>query len=106
MKTITIRGVSPDLAAALEEEKSRRGLSLNRTVIGLMNEALGISEEAERGNGLRRLAGTSSVRSCSKAPERRPSGQGQPPTRGRTRNKPYAASSAAAPRAAAAPNRP
>ncbi len=58
MKTMTIRNVSPDLAAALQEEKSRRGLSLNRTVLALMQEALGVSEEAERSNGLRRLAGT------------------------------------------------
>lgn len=58
MKTMTIRNVSADLAAALEEEKSRRGLSLNRTVLALMQEALGVSDEAERSNGLRRLAGT------------------------------------------------
>lgn len=58
MKTMTIRNVSADLAAALEEEKSRRGLSLNRTVLALMKEALGVSDEAERSNGLRRLAGT------------------------------------------------
>lgn len=58
MKTMTIRNVSADLAAALEEEKSRRGLSLNRTVLALMHEALGVSDEAERSNGLRRLAGT------------------------------------------------
>ena len=58
MKTMTIRNVSADLAAALEAEKSRRGLSLNRTVLALMQEALGVSEGAPRGNGLRRLAGT------------------------------------------------
>ena len=58
MKTMTIRNVSADLAAALEDEKSRRGLSLNRTVLALMQEALGVSDEAERSNGLRRLAGT------------------------------------------------
>ena len=58
MKTMTIRNVSPGLAEALEEEKSRRGLSLNRTVLALMQEALGVSEEAQRSNGLRRLAGT------------------------------------------------
>ncbi len=45
MKTMTIRNVSADLAAALEAEKSRRGLSLNRTVLALMREALGLSEE-------------------------------------------------------------
>ena len=58
MKTMTIRNVSADLAAALEAEKSRRGLSLNRTVLALMREALGLSEELEQGNGLRRLAGS------------------------------------------------
>lgn len=58
MKTMTIRNVSADLAAALQEEKSRRGLSLNRTVLALMREALGVSDGAERSNGLRRLAGT------------------------------------------------
>ena len=58
MKTMTIRNVSPDLATALETEKGRRGLSLNRTVLALMREALGVSEDAESGNGLRRLAGS------------------------------------------------
>ena len=58
MKTMTIRNVSANLAAALDEEKSRRGLSLNRTVLALVEEALGVSEEAERSNGLRRLAGS------------------------------------------------
>ncbi len=58
MKTMTIRNVSPDLAAALEAEKSRRGLSLNRTVLAVVEEALGVSDEAERSNGLGRLAGS------------------------------------------------
>ena len=33
MNTMTIRNVSPEVAAALDEEKRRRGLSLNRTVL-------------------------------------------------------------------------
>lgn len=57
MKTMTIRGVPAELAAALENEKKRRGTSLNRTVLGLMREALGLSHTGPRSNGLRRLAG-------------------------------------------------
>ena len=58
MKTITIRNVSPDIAAALEAERRLRGLSLNRTVLSLMHEALGLSNPRRRSNGLRRFAGT------------------------------------------------
>ena len=57
MKTMTIRNVSPELAEALEAEKRRRGLSLNRTVLALMREALGISDGRGCSNGLRRLSG-------------------------------------------------
>ena len=57
MKTITVRNVSPDIAA-LEAERRLRGLSLNRTVLSLMHEALGLSNPRRRSNGLRRLAGT------------------------------------------------
>ena len=58
MRTITIREVSEELAAALEAERRRRGLSLNRTVLSLIEEALGFSEGKARSNGLRRWAGT------------------------------------------------
>ena len=58
MKTMTIRNVSMELSAALEAEKRRRGLSLNRTVLLLMQEALGVSPGRNRSNGLRRLAGS------------------------------------------------
>ena len=58
MKTMTIRKISTELAAALEAEKRRRGISLNRTVLSLIEEALGISEGKPRSNGLRQLAGT------------------------------------------------
>lgn len=58
MKTMTIRNVPKELSAALEAEKRRRGLSLNRTVLLLMQEALGVSTGRSRSNGLRRLAGS------------------------------------------------
>ena len=54
---MTIRNVSPELGAALDAEKRRRGLSLNRTVLALMEESLGVGGKP-RSNGLRRLAGT------------------------------------------------
>ena len=58
MKTMTIRSVPPELAAALEAEKRRRGLSLNGTVLSLMQEALGVSNSRRRSNGLHRLSGS------------------------------------------------
>ena len=58
MKTMTIRNVSTELASALEAEKRRRGLSLNRTVLSLIQEALGMSNGRGRSNGLRRMAGS------------------------------------------------
>lgn len=57
MHTMTIRNVSPEVAAALNEEKRRRGLSLNRTVLALIEESLGANGNT-RSNGLHRLAGT------------------------------------------------
>ena len=57
MSTMTIRNVSAELAAALKEEKRRRGLSMNRTVLALMAESLGVDGHT-RSNGLGRLAGT------------------------------------------------
>ena len=57
MNTMTIRNVSPEVAAALDEEKRRRGLSLNRTVLALIEESLGTNGNT-RSNGLHRLAGT------------------------------------------------
>jgi len=57
MRYLTIRNVSPGLAAALEEEKSMRGTSMNRTVLDLLERALG-ADGGERSNGLAELAGT------------------------------------------------
>ena len=56
MKALTIRNVPPALAEALEREKARRGASLNRTVIELLSQGLGVG--VTRSNGLAALAGT------------------------------------------------
>lgn len=56
MKHLTIRNVSPELAAALEREKRNRGTSLNSTVLELLEGALGVG--GRRSNGLATLAGT------------------------------------------------
>ncbi|MCY3839895.1 MAG: hypothetical protein OXH09_14780 [Gammaproteobacteria bacterium] len=58
MKAITIRNVPTELAESLEREKQRRRASLNRTVLALLSEALGVSTPGLRSNGLRRMAGT------------------------------------------------
>jgi hypothetical protein len=42
----------------LEDEKRRRGVSLNQTVIDLLRRSLGLSPTGRRSNGLARLAGT------------------------------------------------
>ena len=55
MKTLTVRNLPPEIAEALEREKSRRGESLNRTVIELLGQGLGV--DGSRSNGLARLAG-------------------------------------------------
>ena len=54
---MTIRNVTPELSAALDAEKRRRGLSRNRTVLALLEEVLGVGGKSHS-NGLRRLAGT------------------------------------------------
>ncbi len=59
MKQLTVRNVPHDLEAALDAERRRRGASLNRTVVELLRQALGLAEGVEpRENGLRRFAGT------------------------------------------------
>ena len=55
MKAITVRNIPPDLASALDREKRRRGQSLNRTVVELLRQSLGVG--ITRSNGLARLAG-------------------------------------------------
>jgi hypothetical protein len=58
MRYLTVRDVPPDLAAALDDEKRRRGTSLNQTVLDLLGQGLGVTPAARRSNGLARLAGT------------------------------------------------
>ena len=53
---LTVRNLPDPLAEALEQEKLRRGTSLNQTVIDLLAQSLGVN--GVRSNGLRRLAGT------------------------------------------------
>jgi hypothetical protein len=55
---LTVRGVPPALARAIETERRRRGTSLNQTVIDLLARALGLGTRQARSNGLRSLAGT------------------------------------------------
>lgn len=56
MRHLTVRNLSPELAQALEEEKRRRGSSLNQTVLDLLSQTLGVGGH-RRSNGLARLAG-------------------------------------------------
>lgn len=58
MRHLTIRNVPPKLADALEQEKRRRGESLNRTVLDLLAQSLGQSATGRRSNGLAKLGGT------------------------------------------------
>lgn len=58
MKVMTIRNVPSELGQMLEREKRRRGMSLNRTVLALLQEALGLAMVGPRSNGLRKMAGT------------------------------------------------
>ena len=53
---LTVRNVPPQVSAALEAERKRRGMSLNQTVIDLLGQALAVTRQ--RSNGLRRFAGT------------------------------------------------
>jgi hypothetical protein len=62
MKALTIRKVDPALARALERERTRRGTSLNETVLDVLRHSLGVAPGARRSNGLRELAGTWSAK--------------------------------------------
>jgi len=52
---LTVRNVPPELSAALDAARRRRGGSLNQTVIELLRQALGVG--SRRHNGLARFAG-------------------------------------------------
>ena len=53
MTHLTVRNIDPDLAAALEEEKRRRGTSTNQLVLDLLRSALAVGP-APWTNGLER----------------------------------------------------
>ena len=57
---LTIRAIGSRLRAALEEEAGRRGLSLNKTVLALLAERLGLADSSELAehDDLDELAGT------------------------------------------------
>ena len=57
MKNMTLRNIPEELSKALEEEKRRRGQSLNKTAIDLMRQSLGLTGSCRRSNGLGQLAG-------------------------------------------------
>jgi hypothetical protein len=57
VKQITIRGVKEDLARALDEERRRRGTSLNKAILDLLRQGLGIGTQTYD-NGLARFSGT------------------------------------------------
>ncbi len=54
---LTVRNLPPRVAEALEAEKRRRDISLNQTVIELLQSSLGIDVTGAPQNGLKRLAG-------------------------------------------------
>jgi plasmid stability protein len=56
LKTLTIRNVPDDLSEALQRERTRRGRSLNQTVLDLLRQRLALGTMPS--NGLGRLAGT------------------------------------------------
>lgn len=62
MKQLTVRGVNDDLHNALKKEADRRGTSMNRVVLTLLKEAMGVSNGNGRYqtifNDLDHLAGT------------------------------------------------
>ena len=58
MKTVTIRNIPTELAQALDKERRKRRTSLNRTVLALLHNAVGVPNQAGRSNGLRQLAGS------------------------------------------------
>jgi hypothetical protein len=62
MKAITLRDLPPELKRAVEERAEREGLSLNRTVIRMLQEATGLGpsgkREVVRHHDLDHLAGT------------------------------------------------
>jgi hypothetical protein len=47
VKVITLRNIPPDVARLIERRSKRTGASLNKTVISLLEDALGVAHGAE-----------------------------------------------------------
>jgi len=47
MKTITVRGVEPEMAEKLKQAASRRGTSVNRIILEMIRRELGQEERKE-----------------------------------------------------------
>lgn len=64
MKVITLRNIPPDVARMIERRSKQTGASLNKTVISLLEDALGVSGGAapESHRDLDALAGVWSER--------------------------------------------
>ena len=60
MKAITLRGLSPAIAGEVKRRSREKGWSLNRTVIAMLEEAVGVhrSKEIKVHHDLDHLAGT------------------------------------------------
>ncbi len=68
---LTIRSIGPGLRAAIEREADRRGQSLNKTVIALLAERLGLADSGASitHDDLDELAGTWSKSEASRFDE-------------------------------------
>jgi plasmid stability protein len=64
-KHLTIRDMPDDLVHALVAETQRRGEPMDRAVIDLLRQALGVGVVPGHDNGLERLAGTWSAEDLS-----------------------------------------
>ena len=49
MRSITVHGMDPELAARLERQARESGVSLNKTIKKLLSEGLGIASAGRRG---------------------------------------------------------
>lgn len=58
MKAVTLRNVPPDLADRLEKEAASSGTSMNKTVIRLLERAMGTGKRKRRHHDLDHLAGS------------------------------------------------
>ena len=56
MKQTTLRGIDPPLARRLRDEARRQGLSLNRTILRLLRQAMGLAKPNEPSPGRQRFA--------------------------------------------------